>query len=225
MPHIKKFLRKLCIDWPVWLWKCQWLVDIAPEPLKPLARFLGGVRSQESLGGIPDGGITVVITAHNEARDIEQTIRAIKGQTLLPQEIIVIDDGSIDQTGDIARRAGATVYHRESKPDGKTQGKAAGQKFGLSVVKTTFVILIDADTDLKYDAIEKMMPYFNEPKTAAVGGYVLPKYVNNLWGKAQAVSIPLRLFGHQGWSKQHGDYLCVLGLLYRLSHGRAPKGV
>jgi glycosyltransferase involved in cell wall biosynthesis len=54
-------------------------------------------------------GLTVLVPAYNEAESIADTIRSIQNQTVPPDEIIVIDDFSKDNTGDIARGMGVTV--------------------------------------------------------------------------------------------------------------------
>jgi cellulose synthase/poly-beta-1,6-N-acetylglucosamine synthase-like glycosyltransferase len=161
----------------------EWIVDLCPERTKPFMRVMCGVRSPESRGAVPPGGVTLVAPAHEEEDGIEATVRSIQKQTVKAADIIVIDDGSTDQTNALARKAGATVYYRERKADGTTQGKAAAQIFGLSLIETEYVNFIDGDTVLKEDALEQMMPYFNEAGVSAVGGYVLPHDVDTIWGK------------------------------------------
>lgn len=155
---------------------------LAPLPpwLRVAIRWFFGVRSVESLAGVPPGGITVVIPAYQEAANIARTIKSIQKQTHQASEIIVIDDCSQDQTAEIATGLGVKVVRQLTN-----QGKAAAQKLSLAMVKTEFVIFIDADTVLTPNAFEKMMPYFNETKTAAVGGYILPLNVETFWEKAR----------------------------------------
>ena len=50
-----------------------------------------------------------VIPAHNEEENLPTVLEAFQSQTLKPTQIIVVNDGSIDSTGDIARDFGCTV--------------------------------------------------------------------------------------------------------------------
>ncbi len=159
------------------------MVSSLPRSWQPSMRRIFGVRSPESRGTVPSGGITMVVPAFNEEDGITATVTSIREQTVKPAATIVIDDGSVDKTSELARRAGATVFYRERNADNTTQGKAAGQIFGLTQAKTEFIIYIDGDTVLKEDALEQMMPYFNEEGVSAIGGYVLPADVDTIWGK------------------------------------------
>ena len=77
--------------------------------------------------------LTILVPAYNEAESIADTVRSLQAQSLLPQEIIVIDDGSDDGTGDIARELGVTVI----RPEPGTGSKAGAQNFALTQVPTS----------------------------------------------------------------------------------------
>jgi cellulose synthase/poly-beta-1,6-N-acetylglucosamine synthase-like glycosyltransferase len=128
-------------------------------------------------------GLTVIIPAYNEAESVADTIRSLQKQTRMPDEIIVIDDCSSDGTGDIARKLGVTVV----RPAKNTGSKAGAQNFALSMVKTKFVMAIDADTTLEPDAIEKLQAAFDEPGVAAACGFVLPRRVRTLWERGRYI--------------------------------------
>ena len=71
--------------------------------------------------------VAVIVPAHNEARKIAQTVRACRA---LPgvDLLIVIDDGSVDNTLDHARRAGAVVVRHA-----QVRGKASALETGVKV--------------------------------------------------------------------------------------------
>ncbi len=117
-------------------------------------------------------GLTVLVPAYNEAESIADTIRSIQEQTVPPEEIIVIDDFSKDNTGDIARGMGVTVL----RPPKNTGSKAGAQNFALDYVHTPFTMAIDADTTLSLDATELLLAAIKEDeRIAAVCGFVLPR--------------------------------------------------
>lgn len=128
-------------------------------------------------------GLSVLIPAYNEAESIGDTIRSLRGQTFPVYEIIVIDDCSTDDTGDIARSLGATVI----RPSNNTGSKAGAQNFALGMVETEFTMAIDADTTLAADAIEKLLAAFDDPSTVAACGFVIPRNVRTLWERGRYI--------------------------------------
>jgi biofilm PGA synthesis N-glycosyltransferase PgaC len=128
-------------------------------------------------------GLTVMVPAYNEAQSIVDTIRSIQNQTMPPDEIIVIDDCSTDNTSQLAAACGVTVL----RPEKNTGTKAGAQNLALAQVKTEFVMAIDADTTLAPDAIELLLPAIKVPNTAAVCGFVLPRFVKSVWERGRYV--------------------------------------
>src|SRR5687768_9737064 len=94
--------------------------------------------------------LTVIVPAYNEAASVAETILSLQRQTRPPQEIIVVDDCSTDDTAEVARRQGARVL----RPPANTGSKAGAQTFALAFVETELVMAVDADTTLAPDAIE-----------------------------------------------------------------------
>jgi biofilm PGA synthesis N-glycosyltransferase PgaC len=129
------------------------------------------------------GGVTVLIPAYNESACIAETIRSVQAQTLKPHAIIVVDDCSKDNTGEIARSCGARVVRPE-----KNQGsKSSALNYGLNFVETELLLAIDADTTLAPDAIEKMLPLMDDPNTAATSGFVVPRHVRTIWERGRYI--------------------------------------
>ena len=79
----------------------------------------------------PVMGLTVIIPAYNEAEFVGDTIRSLLAQSVPPDQIILVDDGSTDSTGDVGRRAGITVI----RPPRNTGSKAGAQTFALPWVQ------------------------------------------------------------------------------------------
>jgi biofilm PGA synthesis N-glycosyltransferase PgaC len=127
--------------------------------------------------------LTVIVPAYNEAASIADTVRSIQAQRVTIREILVVDDCSTDNTGDVARACGATVL----RPPFNTGSKAGAQNFALRSVRTEFAMAIDADTTLAPDAIEKLLSAFNDPKVAAACGFVIPRHVHSVWERGRFV--------------------------------------
>src|SRR5262245_45287495 len=129
------------------------------------------------------GAVTVLVPAFNEVASIGETIESLKGQSVQPFEIIVIDDGSDDGTGELASSLGVTVL----RPPANTGSKAGAQTFALPYVRSEFVMAVDADTTLAPDAIEKLLGAIREEGVAAACGFVLPRRVRTVWERGRYV--------------------------------------
>ena len=127
--------------------------------------------------------MTVIVPAYNEASTVPDTIRSLLAQSQRPGEIIIVDDGSTDATGDVARQFGVTVV----RPPANTGSKAGAQTFGLRFVKTPLCVAVDADTMLAPDALEKLLPAFDDPDVAAACGFVLPRHVRSVWERGRYI--------------------------------------
>lgn len=84
---------------------------------------------------------TAVIPAFNAAETIEETIRSILSQTVQPDRIIVVNDGSTDATGEVAQGL-STIVH---VIDQENAGVGSATTAGLAAVDTPLVATLDAD--------------------------------------------------------------------------------
>lgn len=96
--------------------------------------------------------VSVVIPAFNEARFIGSVVLGLKRR---PVEILVVDDGSSDDTAEIARAAGAEVLRLPAN-----QGKGAALNAGLAQIRQTApdaIVIIDADGQHLPDELERVV--------------------------------------------------------------------
>ena len=127
--------------------------------------------------------LTALIPARDEAGCIATTIHSLREQSCPPDHIIVIDDGSTDGTGDIARTLGVRVL----RSPGGGGSKAEALNFGLRHVNSELVLTIDADTCLETDAVERLLAAMDHPSIAAASGFVLPLHMRTIWERARYV--------------------------------------
>ena len=127
--------------------------------------------------------VTALVPAFNEGATIEDTLISLLTQSVAPAEILVIDDCSTDDTAQVAERLGVRVI----RPPSNTGSKAGAQSFALRHVRTPFVMAIDADTTLASDAIELLMPAFEDPDVVAACGSVIPRRVQSIWERGRYV--------------------------------------
>jgi len=92
-------------------------------------------------------GVTIIIPAYNEERSIGRVISetiSIMDDLYIPYEIIVIDDGSTDQTGIIASGYKVTLLSNESN-----RGKGYSLRSGLGQAQGRIIVTLDADGEHK----------------------------------------------------------------------------
>jgi len=115
--------------------------------------------------------LSVVIAAFNEEPVIARTIRAVLANEHQPSEIIVVDDGSQDDTsGTVLREFGNHPFVRLIRQD--NAGKAAALNRGIADATGEIIIALDADTVFARDTIEKLVRHFADPHVGAVAGNV-----------------------------------------------------
>lgn len=96
---------------------------------------------------------SVVIAAHNAARTLPSTVRSVLAQTRPDFEIVVVDDGSTDGTGEALRRVSddRIVYVRQTN-----QGPAAARNVGVERAAGEYICLLDSDDLWLPDYFETM---------------------------------------------------------------------
>jgi len=133
--------------------------------------------------------VAVLIPAYNEETVIVRTIRSVLNSDYKNLHVIVIDDGSSDQTAEVA----AAAYTQEiaagrvqvlCKPNG---GKAAALNYALDRLSEEIYVGIDADTVIAPDAISKLVPHFEDPRIGAMAGNAKVGNRVNLWTRWQAL--------------------------------------
>lgn len=98
----------------------------------------------------------IIMPAYNEANYIRRALDAVVAQTLLPQELIVVNDGSTDHTPDIVRDYQAQHPWIRLVNHEKKAGHAAGSKvvrafyLGFGAVKEPYDFLVKLDADLSF---------------------------------------------------------------------------
>ena len=133
--------------------------------------------------------VAILIPAYNEAKVIARTIRSVMMSTYKNVRIIVIDDGSSDNTYQIATETYAadiasgrlTVL---TKPNG---GKAEALNFALEQMDEEIYVGIDADGVIAHDAVGRLVCHFANPRIGAVAGNAKVGNRVNLWTRWQAL--------------------------------------
>ena len=132
--------------------------------------------------------VSVIIPAYNEEYSIAKTVNSVINSKYPRFEAIVIDNNSKDATGRIIlnmRRRLKIKNLRLFKE--KIQGKYAALNKGIKVAKGRIVLIIDADTQVLPNTIQKMVAAFSDKKIGAVGGNIKVGNIKNLISAFQAI--------------------------------------
>ncbi|HLD28404.1 MAG TPA: glycosyltransferase family 2 protein [Patescibacteria group bacterium] len=155
--------------------------------------------------------ILVLIPAYNESEKIVEVIRSVKAQSF---EVLVVDDGSIDNTSDLAEQAGAKVLVHPIN-----RGQGAAIKTGLTYFLDTGydgLVFFDADGQMRPEEISQVIePLLLGKYEVALGSRFLGQVRNIPWVKLVVLKLAL-LFtrlttglkltdvhnGFQAWSRE-----------------------
>ena len=130
-------------------------------PIITAVRVRGSKSLDDESGSPPDDPplVSVVIPARNERRNIERCLRSVLSSDYPRLEVIVVDDGSTDGTGDIARERGAgdtrvRVIETGALPEGWF-GKQWACETGAKNSRGEIILFADADTVHSSDLVTR----------------------------------------------------------------------
>lgn len=125
--------------------------------------------------------LSVVISAYNEERKIEDCLKSVKD---LADEIIVIDNSSTDKTAEIARKYTSKVFKRENN-----LMLNVNKNFGFSKATGDWILNLDADERATTSLCDEIKEQISKIKDENVNGYYIPRE-NIIFGKS---------IKHAGW--------------------------
>ena len=132
-------------------------------------------------------GITFLLACYNESETVRDTLSNVLSLNYAKKEIIIINDGSSDNTADI-------IYDMKKHHDFKfvdlqvNRGKANALNEGVKQASYDYVMCLDADTIVDQDAPYYMMNNFKKnPKLGAVTGNPRIRNKSSILGKIQTI--------------------------------------
>src|ERR1017187_9360635 len=113
--------------------------------------------------------VSVLVPAYNEADAIVYTVNSVLESDYPNLEVIVVNDGSTDGTGDLldeqfGRNPAVRAIHQVN------QGKPAALSHALAEASSGIIVTIDADTSVEPNAVTKLVRHFVNPRVGAVAG-------------------------------------------------------
>ena len=116
--------------------------------------------------------LSVIIPAYNEEKRLPKTLKAIDeylGQRTYDYEILIVNDGSRDQTAEIAKNLMPQIKNLKVTGYAENQGKGYAVKFGMQEAKGDLRLFTDADNSTSIDQIEKFFPEFQKGYDIIIG--------------------------------------------------------
>ena len=130
--------------------------------------------------------VSIIMAAYNRAATLERAVSSVFNQTYPNMELIIVDDGSTDNTKEVLARlnnpAIRIVYHEKNK------GVTAAKNSGLNEIRGEWFTTLDSDDEMIPEAIETMMniPLNVDPEVTAVSCNCLDTTTKGFSGKGMS---------------------------------------
>src|SRR5437762_11880112 len=89
--------------------------------------------------------VSIILPTYNRSKFLPQALASIRGQTFADWELIVVDDGSSDDTGELVRALTADVRQSVRYGYQQNQGAYAARNTGLDLARGRYVAFFDSD--------------------------------------------------------------------------------
>ena len=168
--------------------------------------------------------VSVVIPVKDRADELKRCLASLAALSYPKDKIriIVVDDGSSDDSTLVAQKFGAQVV-----PSGGTgRGPAAARNVGASHATGEILAFIDSDCSASVSRLDDLIPAFNDPAMAAVGGQVDGMCTKSAVDRYEAVMSSLSIGNRERIGNSGNDtfYLPSCNLLVRRSAFRSAGG-
>jgi cellulose synthase/poly-beta-1,6-N-acetylglucosamine synthase-like glycosyltransferase len=132
--------------------------------------------------------VSIIVPAYNEEVTIATTIKSLVKQTYHDLEIIIVNDGSVDNTYQIAKKFEGKFEGKDIRVFSKRNaGKSQALNYAIDRSSGDLIMCVDADSKLDNTAVELMARYFNDNEIVAVAGSVFVNNRVNVLTKLQAL--------------------------------------
>jgi GT2 family glycosyltransferase len=128
--------------------------------------------------------ITIYVPCFNAEAWLARVLSGVMEQTLRPAEVIVVDDGSRDQSVEIAGRFGVKLIRQE-----RNRGLAAARNAAMRAAQSELVAAVDADVVPERDWLERLARHFENTKVALAGGKLVEAVDRRLADRWRAVHL------------------------------------
>lgn len=188
--------------------------------------------------------VSIVMPAYNAAKTIETSIRSALAQSFGDFELLVLDDGSKDETMDIVRRLAGEDERIRPMQNPQNMGVSATRNRGVAEARGEWIAFLDSDDLWRADKLEKQLAMHSAcpeillsytgsafiDHNGALSGYIMevPEQIdfrgllrrNILSCSSAMVQRELMLRHPMGGDHMHEDYATWLGMLREIGRAR-----
>lgn len=131
--------------------------------------------------------VSVIVPTHNNGHFIGEAIESILRQTHPPEQIIIVDDGSTDDTEQVVRRWMQAINSSEPRIEYlkclKNEGVSAARNLGLAAARCDLVAFLDADDRWRPTYIDRMRGFLigNPDAVCAISNFVRFQHETAQW--------------------------------------------
>ena len=115
--------------------------------------------------------VSIIIPTYNRAEFLTEALNSIMSQTYKDFELIVVDDGSSDNTKEVVKNFDGEIKYLYRK----NQGVSAARNLGINEAKGEFLSFLDSDDLWERNKLEKQIDFFDKNKEAKVC------YTDEIW--------------------------------------------
>ncbi len=170
----------------------------------------GMVHPRQGAPGPSHRDVAVVVPVRDRAEELPRLLAHLGPVG----EVVVVDDGSIDDSGSVAEQAGARVLRRA-----RSGGPAAARNTGLSAVEAPFVAFLDSDCEPAPGWLDRLLVHFEDPAVVAVAPRIVEPLGSDdsVLARYEAVRSPLDLGSREGpvFPRSRVSYVPAAALVVR----------
>ncbi|MGB8465637.1 MAG: glycosyltransferase [Terrimicrobiaceae bacterium] len=170
VPNVIANAGLLAVNWSEeFLWAFMIVTSLLTLLRSVALAFLSLSRKSPPSSGNFTPSLSVLVAAYNEEKVIASTLRSLlKTDYSGSLEIIVVDDGSSDETGARADEVGDPRIRVLRQANG---GKSSALTRGLAVAGNEVIVFLDADTQFQPDTLRLLVQPLVDPRVGAVSGH------------------------------------------------------
>lgn len=177
--------------------------------------------------------ISVVIPLYNKEKAIVNTLQSVLNQTVAPYEIIIVDDGSKDNSYEVVKQFISTIDNRPSTIDHRQStihnqqstihllhkengGVSSARNRGIKEAKGDFIALLDGDDLWEPTCLEEMVKMIDDfPKAAMWGVSIAFIKHGNIYKWNQGMGDGYRGYVENYFGTSHNDLYCSSSVVIR----------
>jgi cellulose synthase/poly-beta-1,6-N-acetylglucosamine synthase-like glycosyltransferase len=188
------------------------IFDIPRYTLSLVSLALFGMSRRHDRAPAGNALVSVIIPTFNGGSGLERSIVSLRQQTLPPIEIIVVDDGSTDDTRAVAERAHALGLVDIVICHGTRCGRSAAINAAARFASGDLLLTVDADTVFEPTAVARLAAVFDDPRVAGAScNIAISNERETLWTGLQSIEYLMSISAGRSVLDVVGAIACLSG--------------